>query len=31
MNGSQSKFLVGTWPISRNQLDALSSNSAKAA
>jgi hypothetical protein len=22
VNGSQSKFLAGTWPISRNQLDA---------
>jgi hypothetical protein len=22
VNGSQSKFLVGTWPISRNQPDA---------
>jgi hypothetical protein len=31
MNKSQSKFITATWPISRKQPDALSSNSAKAA
>jgi hypothetical protein len=31
VNGSQSKFLKGTWLISQNQPDALSSNSAKTA
>jgi hypothetical protein len=29
VNGRQSKFIAGTWPISLNQPDTLSSNSAK--
>jgi hypothetical protein len=31
VNGSQSKFLTGTWPMSQNQPEPLSSNSAKTA
>jgi hypothetical protein len=31
VNGSQSKFLEGIWPISRNQSEVFSSNSAKTA